>query len=222
MPTHETVITRGDVTIDESAIVEPYAVIDGPAWIGPHAFIGAHACIGAPAQHHDSYPAPTDAPHEPKGVRVEAHACVREYATIHQGVLRETRVGANALVMAYCHIAHDCLIGEGVSMATGSTLGGFTVIDRDATFGQCVVTHPWILVGEASMSGLNASVVKDVLPFSKVAGSPARVLGTNTYRAPDLPRSFDVSILSVDVLDRWIRLLEQREQLQEEWRRLTR
>ena len=221
MPTHETVIVRGDVTIDEMAIIEPYAIIDGPAWIGSHAFIGAHACIGAPAQHHGSYPAPTDAPHKPRGVRVEAHACVREYATIHQGAVSETRVGANTLLMAGCHIAHDCVIEEGVTMGSFSILGGFTLIDRGATFGQGVVTHPWTLVGEAAMVGLNSSVVKDVEPFAKVAGSPARLLGTNTHRAPDLPSEYQDAILSADVWDRWSRLADQREQLRVAWRQLT-
>lgn len=217
MPTHETAIITGNVTISESAIIEPYAIITGPGWIGDDAYIGAHAVIGAPSQHHGSYPAPVSGSYAPCGFAVEQGACVREYATIHQGIVQRTRIGAESLVMAYSHIAHDCVLGERVTLATSTILGGFTRIDDDVTFGQAVVTHPWVLVGESAMVGLNSSVVKDVLPYSKVAGAPARLLGTNTHRDPGLPREYDETILSGDVWERWNDLVDERHKLRDLW-----
>jgi acyl-[acyl carrier protein]--UDP-N-acetylglucosamine O-acyltransferase len=84
-----------------------------------------------------------------------------------------------------------------------SILGGFTIIDDEATFGQGVVTHPWIIIGERAMVGLNSSVVKDVDPFAKVAGSPTRLLGSNTSKDRSLPAEYSASVLSESVWERW-------------------
>jgi len=181
---HETAIFTGDVTLGAGVIVEPYAVITGPALIHAGAYIGAHACVGAPAQHHGTYPAPITGERREGGVVVGAGACVREYATIHQGIIGETVVGADTLLMAGVHVAHDCLIGERVTLGSFSILGGLTIIGDDVTFGQGAVTHPWVVICEGAMIGLNSSVIRDVDPFTKVVGSPARVIGTNGKKYP--------------------------------------
>lgn len=179
---HPTAIISGDVTIDPTAIVEPYAVITGPVTIHAEAYIGAHAVIGAPAQHAGSYPSPITGHYKPKGVVIGSGACVREYVTVHQGVVDETIVGKQSLVMAYSHVSHDSVVGVSTTLATGTTLGGFTYIGSHVTFGQSVVTHPWVIVGGGSMIGLNSSVLRDVAQFDKVAGCPAKSIGTNRDR----------------------------------------
>jgi len=214
---HETVVIRGDVHIAESAIIEPYAVITGPAWIKANAYVGAHAVIGAPPQHRGSYPSPIDATIREAGVVVGRGACVREYATIHQGILVDTIVGEDALLMAGVHIAHDSLVADRVTIGSFSVLGGFTVIDQDATLGQGVVTHPWTLIGESAMIGLNSSVVRDVMPFSKVAGSPAKLIGTNTHKAPDLPSSYTETMLGASVWELWAERCRMRDELRAAW-----
>ena len=130
-------------------------------------------------------------------------ACVREFVQVHQGILRRTIVGGDSLLMAGAHIAHDSQLGRGVTMGSFSILGGFTIIDDEATFGQGVVTHPWIIIGERAMVGLNSSVVKDVDPFAKVAGSPARLLGSNTSKDRSLPAEYSASLLSESIWERW-------------------
>ena len=181
---HETAIIDRHVRIGAGVVVEPYAIITGPTLIGEGAYIGAHACIGAPAQHHGAYPAPITGERREGGVVVGAGACVREYVTIHQGVIGGTIVGAGTLLMAGVHVAHDCLIGERVTLGSFSILGGLSIVDEDVTFGQGVVTHPYSIVGAGAMVGLNSSVIHDVLPFSKVAGCPARVIGFNDRKHP--------------------------------------
>lgn len=200
---HETVIIRGNVDIGENVTIEPYAIISGPCVIKDDAYIGAHSMIGGSPQHRGSYPSGTSAPIRHAGVSVERGACIREYVTLHHGIVEETRVGEDALLMAGCHIAHDSQIGARATLGSFSILGGFTIIDQDATFGQGVVTHPWTIIGEAAMVGLNSSVVKDVTPFAKVAGAPARILGSNTHKDSNLPRDYDELVLSTDVWDRW-------------------
>ena len=181
---HETAIFTGDVTLGAGVIVEPYAVITGPALIHAGAYIGAHACVGAPAQHHGTYPAPITGKHREGGVTIGARACVREYVTVHQGIIGETVVGADTLLMAGVHVAHDCLIGERVTLGSFSVLGGLTIIGDDVTFGQGVVTHPWTIICEGAMIGLNSSVIRDVDPYMKVVGSPARDIGYNQRKFP--------------------------------------
>jgi UDP-N-acetylglucosamine acyltransferase len=200
---HDTVIIRGNVDIGENVTIEPYAVITGPCRIGDDVYIGAHATIGGSPQHRGSYPSGLDAPIRHAGVVIDRGACVREYTSVHHGIVEETRVGAGALLMAGCHIAHDAQVGERATLGSFTVLGGFTIIDQDVTFGQGVVTHPWTLIGEGAMVGLNSSVVKDVTPFAKVAGAPARLIGSNTHQDPRLPREYDELVLSADVWDRW-------------------
>lgn len=200
---HETVIIRGNVDIGENVTIEPYAVITGPCVIADHVYIGAHAMIGGSPQHRGSYPATMADPVRHSGVTIGERACVREYVQVHHGIVEETRIGADVLLMAGCHIAHDCQIGAGSTLGSFTILGGFTIIDCEVTFGQGVVTHPWVIVGEGAMVGLNSSVVKDVTPFAKVAGAPARLLGSNRTKDPRLPEQYDELVLSADVWDRW-------------------
>lgn len=207
---HPTSIIRGDVTISESAIVEPYAIITGPCTIGANAYIGAHATIGAPGQHHGTYPAPLTGEHHAKGVTIGPGACVREYATIHQGILITTSIGADTLLMAGTHIAHDCEIGNGVTLGSFSILGGFTSIGDGVTFGQGVVTHPWVVIGENAMIGLNSSVLRDVDPYAKIAGAPARTLGINEKKLGD-------TILSADVWEAHAATIRKRDERKADW-----
>jgi UDP-N-acetylglucosamine acyltransferase len=205
---HDTVIIRGNVDIGENVTIEPYAIITGPCVIGDDVYIGAHAMIGGSPQHRGTYPSGVTAPIRHAGISVKRGACVREYATVHHGIVEETHVGEDALVMAGCHVAHDCQIGARATLGSFSILGGFTIIDQDVTFGQGVVTHPWAIIGEAAMVGLNSSIVKDVTPFAKVAGAPARVLGSNRHKDPSLPDEYDELILGTDVWDRWNEALQ--------------
>ena len=205
---HDTVIIRGNVDIGENVTIEPYAIINGPCRIDDDVYIGAHAVVGGSPQHRGSYPCGVDSPIRHAGVHVKRGACVREYVAIHHGIVEETRVGEDVLLMLGAHIGHDCQVGAGSTLGSYSLLGGFTIIDQDVTFGQGVVTHPWVIVGEAAMVGLNSSVLRDVTPFAKVAGAPARVLGSNRHRDPRLPESYDELALGADVWDRWNETLQ--------------
>lgn len=215
---HESVVIRGNVEVGERVTIEPYAVISGPCVIGDDSYIGAHAMIGGAPQHRGSYPSSTSDPIVMGGVEIGADSCIREYATVHHGVIKPTIIGDRVLVMTGSHIAHDCTIGDQATIGSFSIFGGFTIIDEVATLGQGVVTHPWTIIGEHAMIGLNSSVLKDVLPFQKVAGSPAKQLGMNRHHHPDLPADYESTALSIDVWDRWTELLSIRDQDRSAWR----
>lgn len=208
---HETAIITGAVDIHETARVEPYAVITGPAQIGADAYIGAHAVIGAPAQHHGTYPSPLNGKHIAAGVVIGASACIREFSTVHQGLRQPTRVGNGSLIMAGCHIAHDCQLGACVTAGSYLALGGFTYIGDHVTFGQGCVVHPWVVIGEGAMIGLNTSVIRDVDPYHKIAGAPARNIGSNDRKHDELHPDPE------DVLADHALMIAARDQLKEVW-----
>jgi UDP-N-acetylglucosamine acyltransferase len=209
--------TDGPVLIGANCEIFETAILTGPLSIGDDVYIGPYAVVGGPAQHRGSYPCRLDSPRRSVGVCIKNRACVREFVQIHQGLTCETVVGEDVLLMAGSHIAHDSHIGDGATLGSFSILGGFTIIDDAATLGQGVVTHPWTIIGEGAMVGLNSSVVKDVMPFTKVAGAPARLLGSNQHRDESLPSVYDATLLGWDVWDRWGELLKKREDMRKRW-----
>ena len=209
--------TDGAVLIGANCEIFETAILTGPLSIGDDVYIGPYAVVGGPAQHRGSYPCSLSSPHRARGVRINNRACVREFVQIHQGLTCETVVGEDVLLMAGAHIAHDSQIGDGATLGSFSILGGFTIIDDAATFGQGVVTHPWSIIGERAMVGFNSSVVKDVMPFAKVAGAPARLLGSNQHRDDSLPADYDATMLGSDVWERWGSLLEKRDEMRKAW-----
>jgi UDP-N-acetylglucosamine acyltransferase len=168
----------GKVSVHPDAHVESTAVLIGPCTIGEGAYVGHYAVIGSPAQHKGHYPDGDH--HRPKGVRLGYRAVVREHCQVQQGVKRETAVWQEAYVMAGTHVSHDTIIGAYATIGTNSIFGGHTVVMRDVTLGQKVVTHPWVIIGPHAMVGQGSCVIRDVLPHQKVAGNPARLLGRNT------------------------------------------
>lgn len=170
--------TFGPVTIHDGARIESTAVLIGPCRVNDGAYIGHYAVIGSPAQHHGHYP--DGEHHKPKGVIVGIKAVVREHCQVQQGVKRITYIEPGAYIMCGSHISHDTIIGMNATIGTNSILGGFTHVMNDVTFGQKVVTHPWLIIGAHCMVGQGACVIRDTEPYQKIAGNPARLLGRNT------------------------------------------
>lgn len=191
------------------------AIIYPGVKIGDNVYIGAYAVIGAPPQHRGSYPAPLDGKHHQHGVRIAAGACVREYCTVHAGIVAPTMIAEDALVMAYSHVSHDTRIGKRATLSTASILGGFTLVGNDATLGQNVVTHPWRIIGQGAMVGLNSSVIKDVEPYQKVAGSPARLLGANAHLTG--AHEWSNQLVSMEDWETYWDMLEVSKMLRERW-----
>lgn len=171
---------NGKVVVAPTARVEETAVLIGPCVIGGGTYIGHNCVIGAPPQYKGYWPNPLHAARANGGVMIGSKVVVRELTQIHQGIQSHTFVGDESYLMAGCHIAHDASIGAWCTLGSFSTLGGHTRIGARVTFGQGVVTHPWVMIGEGAMVGLNSSVINDVMPYQKVAGSPAKLIGKNT------------------------------------------
>lgn len=210
---HSTAIIRGEVEIGRQVLIEPYAVITGPCVIKDDVYIGAHAVIGSAAQHTGSYPHPIQGEHHPKGVVIQRETCIREFATVQQGLMQPTIIGSNTLIMTGSHIAHDCKIGQRNTIGSFLITGGFTFTGDDVTFGQGCVTHPWVCIGDGAMIGLNSSVIRDIHPYDKVAGTPTRLIGKNT-------RKFDnplVPSMNSEIWDDYAKMQDDRDELRQLW-----
>jgi UDP-N-acetylglucosamine acyltransferase len=174
---HPSAFIGPDVVLGSGNTVAPFAFIDGDVVIGDGNWIGPHVCIGTPAQFS---PGKFEFNGQPKtGIRIGDRNIIREFATVHQPSKFITEIEDDCYVMAYCHVSHDTRICKGAIVTNNAQLGGFSVIQRHAFIGLTVTTHQHTTVGAYSVLGMGAIVAKDVPPFAKVYGSPARLAGVN-------------------------------------------
>jgi UDP-N-acetylglucosamine acyltransferase len=141
--------------------------IEGPTKIGADNAFFPFCSIGM---------APQDLTYagEPTRLEIGEHNTIREFVTINRGTVKGgglTRVGNHILVMAYTHIAHDCVIGDHVILANAATLGGHVTVEEWATVGALCPVHHFIRIGAHSFIGGGTTITRDVLPFSKTSAA---------------------------------------------------
>lgn len=193
-------------SVHPSAVVHPGAVLGAGTVVGPHASIGANVRIGRNCRVGAScvidgwtdigddnifYPMgsfgliPQDLKFKGEATRLSIGAgnTFREFVTIHRGTKGGggvTRIGDRNYLMAYSHVAHDCVIGNDVLFAQAGTLGGHVLVDDFATVGAYSGLHQFCRVGRHAFIGGYSVCTKDVLPFSKTVGNRAVIFGPNT------------------------------------------
>jgi UDP-N-acetylglucosamine acyltransferase len=162
------------VRIGADTKIYPHAVIDGNTTIGPRCEIFPGAAIGLRCQ---------DLKYagETTYVRIGEGTTIREYVTINSstGEGGETVVGRRCLIMAYCHIAHNCVLGDEVIMANVASLAGHITIENKAVLSGLVAVHQFVRIGTMSMTGGASKVNRDVPPYGLSDGNPCRVRGVN-------------------------------------------
>ena len=102
---------------------------------------------------------------------------------MHRGTIQDaclTRIGDDNLLMAYTHVAHDCMIGNGTIMANGASLAGHVHVDDLAILGGFSLVHQFCRIGRQSFSGMGSIISRDVPPYVMVGGSPTRPRGINS------------------------------------------
>jgi UDP-N-acetylglucosamine acyltransferase len=164
-----------DAIIEDGATLISHVVVDGHARIGAGAVLYPFCTLGM---------APQDLKYrnEPTGAEVGARTQIREHVTIHRGTVTgkgTTRVGADCMIMAVAHVAHDCQIGDGVVIANNVVMGGHVSIGDNAVIGGSAAIHQYVRIGRAAMIGGVAGVEADVIPFGTVLGNRARLVGLN-------------------------------------------
>lgn len=164
-----------DVEIGKGTVIGPHAVIEGPTRIGTGCRIFQFASIGAPPQDLKF-----------KGERCEViignNNTIREFVTIHRATSADiamTCMEDNNLIMAYCHVAHNCKLGNNIVMANAANLAGHVHVEDYAIIGGMSGVHQFTRIGcHAMISGASA-VTQDVPPYVTVAGNHARPYGLN-------------------------------------------
>ena len=163
------------VTLGDGCEIGPHVTIEGTTTIGPETRIFQFASIGGPPQDF-SYRG------EDTRVHIGARVMIREYVTVHRGTVRgrsATVIGDDCYLMAYCHVAHDCVLGNGVIMANSAHLGGHIELGEKAILGGIVAVHQFVRVGEFALVGGVSGVAKDVPPYTLASGSRIYVYGLN-------------------------------------------
>ncbi|HEU4870107.1 MAG TPA: acyl-ACP--UDP-N-acetylglucosamine O-acyltransferase [Pyrinomonadaceae bacterium] len=168
-------IVGDEVQLGDGVRLESHCVVDGRTSIGPGTHVFPFVSIGLASQ---------DLKYkgEPSETRIGARNNIREFVTIHRGTAGGgmlTKIGDDCLIMAQAHVAHDCLIGDGVIMANAATLAGHVVIEDRANIGAYSGVHQFCRVGKEAYIGGYSVVVKDALPFALTVGNHAKCYGLN-------------------------------------------
>ena len=168
-------IVGDEVVLGDKVRLESHVVIDGRTSIGPGTHVFPFVSIGLASQ---------DLKYkgEPSETRIGARNKIREFVTIHRGTAGGgmiTSLGDDCLIMAQAHIAHDCIIGDGVIMANAATLAGHVIIEDRANIGAYSGIHQFCRVGKEAYIGGYSVVVKDALPFALTVGNHAKCYGLN-------------------------------------------
>ncbi len=161
--------------IGDRVRLQSHVVIEGDVQIGPDCEIHAFACLGGAAQM-------AGARDEDTRLEIGARNIIREHVTMHAGSALHrgvTTVGSDGMYMVGAHVAHDCIVGDGVIMANNASLAGHVQIGDFVTLGGLVGVHQHTRVGRYAFVGALAMVTKDVIPFGSVWGNHAHLEGLN-------------------------------------------
>ncbi|RMH81008.1 MAG: acyl-ACP--UDP-N-acetylglucosamine O-acyltransferase [Acidobacteria bacterium] len=191
---HPTVIIKGDVEFGEDVEVGPYTVLEGRVSIGNNTKIGARVSIrgrvriGEDCKIYDGAIIGEEPQHlrykgEESEVIIGNRVILREYVTVHRGTALDkmkTVIEDEVMLMAYSHVAHDCVVRRGVIMANCATLGGHVEVGEYAFIGGLSAVHQWARVGAYAMVGGLSGVSLDIPPYTRASGQHAHLYGINT------------------------------------------
>ena len=163
-----------NVRLGDRVVLRSHVSVDGHATLGAGCEVWPFASIGGKTQ---------DLKYKGGAPRlvVGDNTVIRECATLNCATFDggETRVGSKCLIMAYCHVAHDCIVGDRVIMANNATLAGHIVIEDDVILGGLTGVHQFVRIGRMSILGGFTKAVKDVPPYMMADGDPLKVYGPN-------------------------------------------
>ena len=189
---HATAIVSPKAKLGDNVQVAAYAIIEDDVEIGDGTSVGPHACIydgariGKNVEIFQSA-AISNAPQDLKyaGEKTYFHVgdntVIREFATLHRGTTdtHNSRIGSNCLIMAYAHIAHDCVIGNNCIIANSVQIAGHVVVEDWVIIGGGSLVHQFGIIGQHAMIQGGIQVAHDVPPFVLAASIPMKYSGLN-------------------------------------------
>jgi UDP-N-acetylglucosamine acyltransferase len=192
------------MSIHPTAIVDPTAEVGEDVEIGAYSVVGTEAILGNGTRLHphvvvESYTTlgngcevfsgavlggrPQDRKFKGEKSRliIGSNNIIREHVTVHRASGPEgvTRLGDDNLIMAYCHIGHNCVLGSGITMGNMTGLSGHVQVEDKVVFGGIVGVHQFTRIGRLAMIGGFSKVVQDVPPFVMADGRPSKVVDLN-------------------------------------------
>ena len=193
MKVHATAIVSPDATLADGVEVGPYSIIGPDVTIGKNTTIGPHAVIETQtdigegcriSQFASLGGPPQDLKFKGEKTRVVIgnHNTIREYVTINRATTSDigvTIIGDHNLLMAYCHVAHNCKLGNHIVMANAANLAGHIHVEDFAIIGGLTGVHQFTRIGAHAIIGGASAVTKDVPPFCTAAGNYAKLYGLN-------------------------------------------
>ncbi len=158
-------VVKAGVTLGDNVTIKSHAYVDGNTCIGDGTIIYPFACIGTKSQ---------DLKYrgETTFIKIGKNNQIREYVTINSSSGENTSVlvGDECLIMAYCHIAHNCELGNHVIMSNNATLAGHVTVEDYAIVGGLTPVHQFVRIGTYSMVGGMSRVSHDIPPYTICAG----------------------------------------------------
>lgn len=198
-------VVSGSPRIHPSAVVDPAATVADDVTVGPFCLIGAEVTLGPGCVldshvrldgpmtvgadnhfHHGAAVGGTPQDLKYKGarsyVRIGDGNVFREFVTVNRATDEsgETLLGSHNLLMAYVHVAHDCILHDHVILANSVNLAGHVEIEDHAIVGGVTPVHQFVRIGKYAIVGGGSRLPKDMPPYLKAAGNPLRVVGLNT------------------------------------------
>jgi UDP-N-acetylglucosamine acyltransferase len=189
---HPTAVIEAGAQLGDDVEVGPYSIIGGQVKIGARTKIMAHVVVAGATTIGEGC---TIFPFASVGqqtqdlkfrggtprVEIGNQTTLREFVTINAATNDgdATRVGSGCHIMAYAHIAHDCVVGDGVIMANCATLAGHVIVEDGATLGGLTGVHQFVRIGRMSFIGGCSKVVQDIPPFMLADGNPLQIHGLN-------------------------------------------
>ena len=182
-----------DAKISSSVVVDPFVTIDKNVEIGEGTWIGSNVtimegvrigknCKIFPGAVIGAIPQDLKFKGEETLAIIGDNTTLREYVTVNRGTAAKgkTVVGDNCLLMAYCHVAHDCVVGNNVIMSNSTQLAGEVVVDDFAILSGAVLVHQFSHIGSHVMIQGGSRVTKDVPPFVTAGRDPLSFAGVNS------------------------------------------
>jgi UDP-N-acetylglucosamine acyltransferase len=193
------------VTIHPTALVDPGAELGPGVTVGPRTILGPGVRVGAGTEIGPGVlvernteigegcrifqgavlgtdPQDLKFQGEETWLRVGDRTQIREYATLNRGTSAsgETVVGSDCLLMAYVHVAHDCVLGDHIIISNATQMAGHVTIDDWAIISGLVAMHQFVRIGRHAFIGGLSRIAQDVAPFCRVSGNPPKIYGLNT------------------------------------------
>ena len=177
-----------DVEIGEDTKIESHVILKGPTKIGErnHIFQFSTLGDGSPDKKYNN---------EPTTLTIGDDNIIREGVTIHRGTIQDrgdTLIGNRNLIMAYSHIAHDCVLGHDIVLTNQAASAGSVNVGDGAILGGYAIVHQFCSIGSYSFCAMGSAVNKDIPAYVKVRGNPAKPFGINVTGIKRIGYSKDI------------------------------